>query len=147
MRKKTRVLVSHQTQFAAEADCVILMRGGEIVAFGEPKQFSQEELQSALSESMADWRSKRPSKPVDLGRAVSQPNEPVKVVELRRAVSECKEEEEELETTSRVEEQKVDVVEMQEERQEDMEEGALTMTLAYKVIYEKHYVRSYIYIL
>ena len=134
MRKKTRVLVSHQTQFADQADTVILMRSGELVAFGEPSQFSREELQSASSETTADWRSQRlPKAAVDLGRAVSAtPNEAPKPLELRRAVSEFPEEEEDEETASRVENQKVEVAEMEEERAEDMEEGALTMPLGHR---------------
>ena len=98
LAKQTRILVSHQTQFASEADTILIMRNGEIVAAGPASDFSKEELQSAaISERSTDWTSKVSKKlstpPPELSRAVSVPGpkEP-STMELRRAISEPNEE-------------------------------------------------------
>lgn len=47
LSKTTRLLVSHQVQFATEVDLVVVIRNGEVTAVGPPQQFSIEELRSA----------------------------------------------------------------------------------------------------
>lgn len=97
LSKQTRILVSHQTQFASEADTVLIMRNGEIVAAGPPNQFSKEELQSASSlDGSIDWTSnvtkKEISQPPSMSRAVSAHDPKTKAPELRRCISEPGEE-------------------------------------------------------
>lgn len=101
LSKQSRILVSHQTQFASEADLVLIMRNGEIVAAGPAADFSKEELQSAtVSEKSTDWTSRSTSTatapragPVGLSRAVSAHGGPkTEALELRRAISEPSEE-------------------------------------------------------
>eukprot|EP00931_Biecheleriopsis_adriatica_P029201 TRINITY_DN17370_c0_g1_i1.p1 TRINITY_DN17370_c0_g1~~TRINITY_DN17370_c0_g1_i1.p1 ORF type:complete len:1189 (+),score=219.29 TRINITY_DN17370_c0_g1_i1:514-3567(+) len=50
LRKATRILVSHQIQFAQEADLVVLLRNGEVQAIRPPSEFSVSELRSAEAE-------------------------------------------------------------------------------------------------
>lgn len=141
LSKQTRILVSHQTQFASEADTVLIMRNGEIVAAGPPNQFSKEELQSASSlDGSTDWTSnvtkKEISQPPSMSRAVSAHDPKTKAPELRRCISEPGEEtdskvveETETEVPSESEDSRSKgvVVEETEERAEDMEEGHLSL--------------------
>ena len=125
LANKTRILVSHQTQFASEADTVLIMRNGEIVAAGPASDFSKEELQSAnASDRSTDWtsasdRAKLPKldppgmswavtaqdpkrNPVELRRAISQPGEEVEAeaVEAVEAEGDAKDETEKAEEDS-----------------------------------------------
>lgn len=102
LANKTRILVSHQTQFASEADTVLIMRNGEIVAAGPASDFSKEELQSAAAaDRSTDWtsasdlaaRAKLPKlDPPGMSRAVTAQDPKRNPVELRRAISQPGEE-------------------------------------------------------
>ncbi|CAK9068911.1 unnamed protein product [Durusdinium trenchii] len=149
LSKQSRILVSHQTQFASEADLVLIMRNGEIVAAGPAADFSKEELQSAtVSEKSTDWTSRSTSTatapragPVGLSRAVSAHGGPkTEALELRRAISEpseevdgvAKEEDEERKDAEVDGEEESTptpgaVIQEIEERAEDMEEGHLSL--------------------
>lgn len=153
LANKTRILVSHQTQFASEADTVLIMRNGEIVAAGPASEFSKEELQSAAaSDRSTDWtsasdRAKLKLDPPSMSRAVTAQDPKRSSVELRRAISQPGEEVEAVEVveaveaegdakeTEKTEEDSQDrgkdtapvVVQETEERAEDMEEGHLSL--------------------
>lgn len=110
LANKTRILVSHQTQFASEADTVLIMRNGEIVAAGPASEFSKEELQSAAaSDRSTDWtsasdRAKLPKlDPPTMSRAVTAQDPKRSSVELRRAISHPGEEVEAVEVVEAVE--------------------------------------------
>lgn len=155
LANKTRILVSHQTQFASEADTVLIMRNGEIVAAGPASEFSKEELQSAqvadLSDRSTDWtsdarHSKLPEPPgisraittqdpkqtsVELRRAISDPGEEVEAVAVQ-ALEEAKDVEKTAEDDSQEDKAEdttpvVQNVQETEERAEDMEEGHLSL--------------------
>ena len=109
LANKTRILVSHQTQFASEADTVLIMRNGEIVAAGPASEFSKEELQSAAaSDRSTDWtsasdRAKLKLDPPSMSRAVTAQDPKRSSVELRRAISQPGEEVEAVEVVEAVE--------------------------------------------
>lgn len=144
LANQTRILVSHQTQFASEADTVLIMRNGTIVTAGPASDFSQEELQSAaFAERSTDWTSnagpKKVSQMPGLSRAVTGGDPVKKPPELRRAISEPGEEVSEptetegkgtaKDSTEDTEGSRtpVNVVMETEEREEDMEEGHLSL--------------------
>eukprot|EP00931_Biecheleriopsis_adriatica_P003833 TRINITY_DN105594_c0_g1_i1.p1 TRINITY_DN105594_c0_g1~~TRINITY_DN105594_c0_g1_i1.p1 ORF type:complete len:1434 (-),score=269.24 TRINITY_DN105594_c0_g1_i1:143-4297(-) len=70
MRKATRILVSHQVQFADATDLVVLMRNGEVVAVRPPSQFSRDELHSAEVEASSTSPAVAPALP-QLQRSLS----------------------------------------------------------------------------
>ena len=113
LANKTRILVSHQTHFASEADSIVMMRNGEIGAAGPASEFSKEELQSAAAiERSTDWTSNAAKGTAKLPkgeqpsmfRAVSAQDPKRNSVELRRAISEPGEEVEALEASDAKEE-------------------------------------------